>query len=314
MTNSVRSEWRGRSLDQRSWPGKDMALILLGAGVLALTILAGEFLTLPAIVSWSLALVRVALGLAYVLYVPGYCLAGALFPGADDLDGLERTGLSLGLSVTWASALALILDRLPWGLSLGSMLGGLLASIAAFAAVAVWRRRRLPAGAAFAPALAWRPGPWWRARPPLDRRVLLACAGALLVAGLSAAWVAFVPSPADFMTELYILGREGLAEDYPRQATAGESLSVTLGIANREREVMTYRVAVWAVDPWGGRRELVNAAGPFVLSPGETIEQPLAWQMPWPGDDLVVEFHLFAGGQDGAEPYRSLRLWLDVAE
>jgi uncharacterized membrane protein len=136
----------------------------------------------------------------------------------------------------------------------------------------------------------------------------------LLAAGLAAAWIYFVPSPDEFMTEFYVLGREGLASDYPRQATAGETLAVTLGVANRERGTLTYRVEVWAVDPWSGRRELVSAAGPFALSPGETLEQPITWQMPWAGSDLVTEFYLFDGEQAGAEAYRSLRLWLDVVE
>jgi uncharacterized membrane protein len=290
-----------------------MALILLGAVVLGLTILAGESLSLPPLVARPLALIRLALGLAYVLFAPGYCLTAALFPRASDLDGAERAGLSLGLSAAWLPGLALLLDRLPESFSLEPLLAGLLASIAAFAAAAVWRRERLPPGAAFAPKMAWRPGPQWRALPPLDRRVLLGAAGALLVSGLAAAWVFAVPSPGEFMTEFYVLGRGGLAEDYPLETAVGEELSVTLGIANQERVAMSYRVEVWAMDLWNERRELVNTAGPFTLSPGETMQQAITWQMPWPGDDLAVEFYLFAG-EAGATPYRSLRLWLDVTE
>jgi uncharacterized membrane protein len=302
------------TLNRRPAPRRDVALILLGGVVLGLTILAGERLALPAAFARPLALVRLALGLVYVLFAPGYCLAAALFPRAGDLDGAERAGLSLGLSVAWLPALALLLDRLPCGLSLGPLLAGLLASSAAFAAAAVWRRERLPPGAAFAPEMAWGPGTQWRDLPPLDRRVLLGAAGALLVAGLAAAWVFVVPSPGEFMTEFYVLGRDGLAEDYPRRVAAGETLTVTLGIANRERDTLTYRAQVWAVDPHSGRRELVSAAGPFALSPGQAIEQPIAWQMPWPDDDQAAEFYLFAGEAEKAEPYRSLRLWLDVVE
>lgn len=298
--------------DQRP-PRRDVALILLGAAVLGLTILAGERLALPALLARPLALIRLALGLAYVLFAPGYCLAAALFPRAGDLDGVERAGLSLGLSAAWLPALALLLDRLPGGFGLGPLLAGLPASIVAFAAAAVRRREQLPPGESFAPALVWRPGSRWRGLPPLDRRVLLGAAGALLVGGPAAAWVFAIPSPAEFMTEFYVLGRGELAEDYPREAAVGETLSVTLGIANRERETLTYRVQVWAVDPHGGRREPVGAAGPFVLSPGQAIEQPIAWQIPWPGDDLAVEFYLFTG-EASATPYRSLRLWLDVTE
>jgi uncharacterized membrane protein len=294
-----------------TYPHKDLALILLGVSLLGLTILADQRPDWPPVAGRPLAALRLALGLVYVLYAPGYGLTAALFPRADDLDGLARAGLSLGLSVAWVPALALVLDRLPWGLSLGSILIGQSLSIAVFAAAAVWRRGRLPPGAAFAPRMARRPPPW-RARPARDRRVYAVCAGALLVAGLATAWVRLVPSPDDFMTEFYVLGAAELAEDYPRRAAAGEPLSVTLGIANRERAAIAYRVEVWAIDPWRGRRELVNAAGPFVLSPGEVIERPIAWRIPWPGDHLMTEFYLFTGEQEAAAPYRSLRLWLDV--
>ena len=36
---------------------------------------------------------RLLLGFAYVLYVPGYCLTAALFPKAGELDGIERAGI-----------------------------------------------------------------------------------------------------------------------------------------------------------------------------------------------------------------------------
>lgn len=126
---------------------KDFRLALIGAGVLVLLIALSQWL-------WFLQPLRLVLGLAYVLFVPGYCLTAALFPRADDIDGIERIGLSLGLSVAWISVLALILDWLPWGLRLWPIVLGELASIAIFAGIALWRRSRLPAAEAYAPDLA----------------------------------------------------------------------------------------------------------------------------------------------------------------
>ena len=294
----------------------DLRLALLGALLLAALIALGESRWLPELpVAARLAaeLPRLVLGFAYVLFVPGYWLAAALFPAGEDLDGIARTGLSLGLSVAWVSVLALVLDRLPWGLRLWPIFLGELASILLFAAVALWRRTRLPAGEAYAPPLDWRPRPWWRALPALDRRVYLLCAGALLVAGLAAAWIFLVPSPNEFMTEFYILGEEGRAEAYPREAAPGEALWVTMGIHNREREAQSYHVEVWAVDPWEERREMVQTAGPFTLEREETVEERLAWAMPWAGQDQVVEFYLYRHADNG-EPYRQLRLWLNVTK
>jgi len=301
-------------MDRAVLPRKDFALVLLGAGILGAAIFAGEYLTMPPILTALLAFVRLALGLAYVLYVPGYCLTAALFPRTEDLDGIERNGLSLGLSVAWVPVLALVLDRLPWGLYLVPIMIGQLLSILLFIVVAVWRRERLPADEAFAPEMAWRPGPWWRALPALDRRIYALCAAALLVAGLAAAWIFLVPSPDEFMTEFYILGREGLAEDYPREAAVGEMLSVTLGIVNRERGPATYRVEVWAVDPWTDRRELVNHTESVALLPGDRVDQAITWQMPWAGQDLVTEFYLYSDDLGGQSAYRSLKLWLNVVE
>jgi uncharacterized membrane protein len=258
-----------------------------------------------------LAAIRLPLGLAYVLFVPGYCLAAALFPRSDDLDGIERAGLSLGLSIALVPVLALILDKLPWGLRLLPILVAELAAVLLFLAIAMVRRALLPRGEAFAPSLALHPGVWWRALPTSDRAIYRLGLVALLLAGLALAWVFLVPSPAEFMTEFYVLGPEGLAEGFPRQAIPGEPLSVTLGLANREREARSYRVEIWVTDPWqAGRRERAGEGPARRLVPGEQIEWPVSWAMPWAGPDQLVEFLLFLEGE--MEPYRRLRLFVDV--
>lgn len=285
---------------------KDFRLALIGSGVLVLLIALAQWL-------WFLQPLRLALGLAYVLFVPGYCLTVALFPRDDDIDGIERVGLSLGLSVAWVPVLALVLDRLPWGLRLWPIVVGELLSMAIFAAIALWRRSRLPAAEAYAPDLAWRPRPWWGSLPRLEKRIYGLIVAALLVAGLAAAWVFLVPSPDQFMTEFYMLGPEGLAESFPRETKVGEDIGVTLGLTNLERAIHTYRVEVWAVDPWTeGRRELVAQSGPVPLAPEQGHEWPVTWQMPWSGDDQVVDLLLY--DDQGTEPYRSLRLWMNVKE
>ena len=299
-------------------PAADFALALFGALLLALLVAPGEsgrLQALPAALHALMQAPRLLLGFAYVLFVPGYWLTAALFPAATDLDGVERAGLSLGLSVAWVPLLALALDRLPWGLRLWPILLGEVVSVLLFGAVALWRRARLPAAAAYAAPFGWRPRRWWRALSSPEKRIYQMCAAALLAAGLAAAWVLLVPTPGELMTEFYILGAEGLVEKYPRQAAPGRPRTVTAGIHNLEREATTYWVEVWAVDPWSGRREQVGAAGPFLLRRGETVEQPLSWAMPWPGEDQMVAFYLFIAPEgDPAEPYRRLRLWLDVAE
>lgn len=283
----------------------DLQLVLAGAALLVGLVLIGERVAF-------LAPLRLILGLAYVLFVPGYCLAAALFPHAEDLDGIERVGISLGLSVALVPLLALLLDRLPWGLRLTPILVAQLYLIAIFCVAALWRRGVLAPGEAFSPPQP-RPRGWWRGLHAAERRIYALAGGALAIAGLVTAWVLLVPAPDSYMTEFYALGREGRAEDFPRQAGVGETLEVTVGIANHERAAYSYRVELWVQDTWQlERRQQVAELEPFTLAPGEAGRWPVAWSMPWAGQDQQVELLLFRDVE--TQPYRRLLLWLDVRQ
>ncbi len=64
--------------------------------VLLLTALTLAAVFIPQLNSTPL---RVIFGLPFVLFLPGYALIAALFPGKGDLDGIERVALSFGLSI-----------------------------------------------------------------------------------------------------------------------------------------------------------------------------------------------------------------------
>ena len=256
-----------------------------------------------------ITVLRVILGLAFVLFLPGFTLQAAVFPHRTDLDTPERLALSFGLSLAVIPLVALLLDRLPWGIHPWPILvaEGLLVLL--FSLAAVLRSRRLPhEGRLQAGKWPHLPG-WWSSLERGERRQYTILAGTLLTALLSASAILFLPSPAGSYTEFYILGAQGLAEGYAREARLGEDLAVLMGITNHERQAKTYRVEVWAVNPQG-RREHLLTDGWYRLAQGVTREWPVSWQMPWPGDDQLVELLLFEGEQ--STPYRGLRLWLDV--
>jgi len=281
---------------------------LLGLLLLGLIALGVEGLPAP------LPLLRLLLGLFFVLFVPGYALQTALFPrdaaqadpSAGGLDGPERLALSFGLSVAVIPPLALILDWLPWGIRLWPIVVGESIVIGVCSAVALWRRRRLPPEKRFVPKIHVDLRGWWVAQDRLSRVLYGIVAMALLVALFSAAAIILLPKPGDRFTEFYVLGPEGLAENYPRQADPGEPLTVTAGIVNREGIAAEYRIEVRAGEL------TIGQAGPFRLEAGETWEGPIRYTLAEARDDQEVDFLLFRDG--GGEPYRSLRLWINVQE
>lgn len=82
-----------------------------------IAIVAISLLLFPTVVFTSGAF-RIAFGLPFVLFFPGYTLVSALFPRRGDLSGIERVALSFGLSITIAPLIALILNYTPWGIRL----------------------------------------------------------------------------------------------------------------------------------------------------------------------------------------------------
>ena len=63
---------------------------------------------------------RYVLGVVFVLYMPGHALITALYPKADDLNGVENLALSIGLSLAVVPLIGLMLSYTPWGARLES--------------------------------------------------------------------------------------------------------------------------------------------------------------------------------------------------
>lgn len=275
-----------------------------------------DLLLLPALALLGLALLplsfplmRVPLGLALALFAPGYVLVAALFPRRASLDLPARLGLSFGTSIALLPLLALLLDKLPWGIRPWPIACGLAVWIGVLSAVALWRRALLPSSEATAPpplALGQR---WRRTTPRTRRRTVI---GGLLAAGLMVYTAAVLLVPPATPTEFYVLGAEGQAQNYPRSASVGEPLSATIGVVNGDDRERTFQIEVWGrslASP--EQRTLVQRDVPFTLLAGQQIERELRWSMLAAGPDQQAEIVLLVDGQ--AAPYRTLRLWLDVS-
>ena len=271
-------------------------------GVILVTLIAAGVEGLPA----PLPLLRLLLGLFFVLFVPGYALQAALFARADELDGPERLALSLGLSVAVIAPMVLVLDWLPWGIRLWPIVITEGVVIVACSAIALWRRRRLPEPERPLLTIEVDIRGWWAAQDRTGRILYGILGFAITLALVSALAIILLPKPGEHFTEFYILGPEGLAENYPRETLVGQPVTVTVGITNREGVPAEYRVEVV------NGEHLVGQAGPVRLGPEETDERPVSFAPAEVGDDIKIEFLLYRDEDESVEPYRSLRLWLKV--
>ena len=248
---------------------------------------------------------RIVLGLPFVLFFPGYALVAALFPKKGDLSGIERVALSFGLSIAVTVLIGLILNYTPWGIALYPILLSLTVFILVTSAIAYYRRRRLVAEQRF--TLSFQIAlPRWAGLSKLDKALSIVLALSILAAIGAFAYMVAAPMVGEQFTEFYVLGPEGEVEDYPRELVVGEEATVILGIVNHEGEEMSYRIEVTIDGVQNGE------VGPLLLADEDKWEEEVSFAPQQAGDDQKVEFLLYRDGE--SEPYSTLHLFIDIVE
>jgi len=107
---------------------------------------------------FPLVYARYALGIIYIMWLPGYAFTKALFPrnlpfarglahslGTTEktLDTIERVALSVGMSIAIVPMVGLLLYYIPWGIQLTPIVLSLSALTATFATAAVLRGHQI---------------------------------------------------------------------------------------------------------------------------------------------------------------------------
>ncbi len=247
-------------------------------------------------------LLRIIIGLPFMLFFPGYVFMAALMPRRTALDGIERVLLSFATSFTVILVIGLISNYTPWGITVESTFYSMASFILVMSTVAYVRRRRL--GEVERPGLEFRLGlpEWDNGRNKiLTVAVVVAILGALGVL----TYIIVMPKAGEEFTEFYVQGQSG-GSDYGGELVVGRETKFVLGITNNEKEMVSYRIV--AKVNGEGTRQLE----PVVLAGGEKREVTLSFTPQTPGKNRRVEFLLYKQGQN--DIYRSLSLWVDVRQ
>lgn len=128
----------------------------------------------------------------------------------------------------------------------------------------------------------------------------------LAILGAVGTLFSFIANPQsdEKFTEFYLLDKNGLAVDYPKQLKAGEEAEVIVGIFNHESAITSYRIEVRI------ENSVIRDEGPILLPPDEKYEQSIGFSFDKPDVKQKVEFILYKG--DTA--YQQLYLLVDVSD
>ncbi|MBN1235721.1 MAG: DUF1616 domain-containing protein [Methanotrichaceae archaeon] len=297
---------------------------LLAAAILALAMLVFTLTPLSDLP------VRIPLGLLMVLFVPGYSLIAALFPKKADLEGIERTALSFGLSIAVVPLIGLGLNYTPWGIRLTPVVISLAIFTITMAAAARWRRMNLPAEERFSihfceTISSWKAEIQEDDKSRLDKALTIILILTIFLSIAALVYVVVTPKQGEKFTEFYILGQGGKAYDYPTSVQAGNGSTLIVGVVNHEYAPVNYTVSISLNNtPVNNTiikdnfREGFKLVYPVMsmnltLPHNETWEKPVTYILNQTGDSQKLEFLLYKEG-NFTSPYRDLHLWVNVSQ
>ena len=304
--------------------------IKVGNGLIPLNLLV--LLLIAVIILLPSTSLRIALGLPFLLFLPGYTLTAALYPKKEGIDAIERVALSFGLSIAVVPLIGLALNYTPWGITVESVLYSVASFIFITSIIAMLRRTRLHEQERFCIESRLKLSGWGGSalNKSLSIMLLVSILGALGALG----YVLVTPKLGERLTEFYILGPDSTAQGYPdefvmdgdevvlvrydgdeTQEVASERGKIILGIVNREYEDATYLIRV-SIDGETVRinfgKDELDKIGPIELAHEEKWEHEIGFAPQHVGNNQKVEFVLYKNEALYFEypPH----LWIDVKE
>jgi uncharacterized membrane protein len=131
----------------------------------------------------------------------------------------------------------------------------------------------------------------------------------VLLASVSATiYVISAASHSDPFTEFYLLGPDGMADDYPREFNLSETKPVIIGIENHEHKDMDYRLAI-VLENGTESHDLYEER--VMLADNATWLKQVGIQPPVNGTKMKLDFRLFTS-ENTTVPYRDCYLYINV--
>lgn len=262
-----------------------------------------SLLLIPAVVLTDSLAARITLGVPFLLFIPGYALVAAFFPGRTRLSGAERLAYSVALTIAVVMLDGLLLNYV-WTIDVYPLLISLEGMTLPSLAVAWVRRRDLMADERIA---------FFRnEEQPMTAGVDILLITLLVLAIIGAGGVAVYADIKNIQpySEFYLLGAEGKAADYPQKLAVKENGQLTLVLTNHEKQSVAYTVKIAQED---GRTLIAGNEQTEVrvtLANGQKQSYAVTFSFDAAGDSKTLEFDLYKDGS--TQVYLRTYLRVDV--
>ena len=275
----------------------DLELVLLFAFLAYLFVLVPPFNQTP---------LRIGFALPLLLFLPGYVLIAAMFPRREELSGIERFTLSIGLSIAIFVFDGFAISVTAWRFRPQPIILSLSLITLILTLITFLVRLRIPKEerfyfdfsvfSKFLESLRSDEKP-----SDIERALVIALVGSIIIASVMLIY-AKVTFEEEKFSALYILGEGGKAENYPKVLHLLEPTPIIVGVENYEHTYTNYTLRV----KLGGYLLIERNIS---LNHGEKWKERVYITPKHVGKRMKLEFLLYKEGL--LKPYRSVHLWVD---
>ena len=263
-----------------------------------------SLLLIPAVVFTPVLAVRLALGVPFLLFAPGYALVAAFFPGRTRLSAAERITYAVVLSIALVMLDGLLLNY-AWRIDVYPLLISLEGLTMVVLTIAWWRRGTLAEDERMTFNQA-KPGP----KLALMDKLLAMMLVLVIIGACGTAVYAGIKNTQPY-SEFYLLGSAGKAADYPQNLAVGQQGQLTLVSTNHEKQTVSYTVKINQEDGQtsvnGSQQSEIN----FTLTNGQQQNYTVSFSFDTAGAGQKLEFNLYKSGS--TEVYLRTYLRVDVS-
>jgi len=309
--------------------------------------MAYSLILLPIILLDLNEMLRVILGLPFILFIPGYVTIFALFPSKKIVKGvgvIERIAFSVGLSIVITSFIGLILNYTSGSIQPESASASIFIFIIGIGAISMYRWFMAAPDERFIASI-YLSLP--KSKDKLDRSLFIILIASILITTVLFIYVVETPKTGEKFTGIYLLGSDGSITSYPMTLSVGENTTISIGIINHEYRTISYTIEVWLInqtttDESTNENKILYNNAWFMDKINVTLNHTSlpedgAWEPQWEysytfnidkeGEDFKLEFLLFTTstedygiGEDYKDiikqkissAYEELHLWIDV--
>ena len=199
-------------------------------------------------------ILRIVLGLPFILFIPGYLLIFVLFPARKTDEGInviERIALSFGFSMAVVALIGFALNYTSGRIQSESGPISIFVFVIGIGTISLYRWFKTAPDERFTVSIdlsLLKSIGKLKSKSKLDKTLIIILIASIIITAALFIYVMATPRTGEKFTAIYLLGPDGTITNYPMTLSAGENATIIIGVTNHEYRTIDYTIEIWLID------------------------------------------------------------------